>query len=325
MQYMGILDDSAIFTAVIQHGGFSHAAKYLCISNGLVSRRITQLEARLGVSLIKRTTRELRLTPEGELFLQHAVRIQQELDSALSLIQSSANKPTGTIRVSAPPYFGRHYLTPITMKFLSDFPDIKIDLVLSNNQLDLIKEQLDLVIRGAGFVSEPRLQDSSMQMKLLLKDKIGLYASPSYLHRHEEPKYCTDLSSHLLINYSFQNRLQEEQKWYYLENKLPGEFSFEPSFNANDIESCVNACISGFGIGRFTELNARNAIQQKQIRPILEQYDWGTYHLFAIYPQQQSLPERTRLFLDFIFAHTRTLSDTKSHNISDQSVRPQPI
>ena len=100
----------------------------------------------------------------------------KELESALSLIQSSANKPKGTIRVSTPPYFGRHYLTPITMKFLSDFPDIKIDLVLSNNQLDPIKEQLDLVIRGAGFISEPQLQDSSMQMKLLLKDKIGLYS-----------------------------------------------------------------------------------------------------------------------------------------------------
>lgn len=198
------------------------------------------------------------------------------------------------------------------MKFLHDFPEIKIDLVLSNNQLDPIKEQLDLVIRGAGFISEPRLQDSSMQMKLLLKDKIGLYASPSYLHRYDEPKYVTDLSAHMLINYSFQHRLQEEVNWPYIENELPGEFPFEPTFNANDIESCINACISGLGIGRFTELNARNAIQQKQICPILDQYDWGTYHLFAIYPQQQTLPERTRLFLDFIFANTRTLlSETK--------------
>lgn len=304
---MGILDDSAIFTAVIQQGGFSHAAKYLGISNGLVSRRITQLEVKLGVSLIKRTTRELRLTPEGELFFQHALRIQQELDSALSLIQSSAKKPTGTIRVSAPSYFGRHYLTPITMKFLSDFPDIKIDLVFSNHQLDPIKEQLDLVIRGAGFISEPRLQDSSMQMKLLLKEKIGLYASPTYLHKHGEPERCADLSAHFLVNFSVKNRLHEKEKWPYLENGLPGEFTFDPTFNANDIESCLNACLSGFGIGRFTRLNAQNAIQQKQISPVLEQYNWGVYHLFAIYPQQQILPERTRLLLDFIVAHTSLL------------------
>lgn len=323
---MGILDDSAVFAAVIQQGGFSRAAKYLGISNGLVSRRITQLEATLGVSLIKRTTRELRLTPEGTLFLQHAIRIQQELDSALSLIQSSAQKPAGTIRVSAPPYFGRHYLTPIIIKFLNNFPDIKIDLVLSHNQLDLIKEQLDLVIRGAGYISDPRLQDSSMQMKLLLKDKIGLYASPTYLHQHEIPQYGTDLSSHLLISYSFQEQLQEKEKWLYSDKGIPGELIFEPTFKANDIESCLNACISGFGIGRFTALNAQNAIQQRQIQPILEHYDWGTYHLFAIYPQQHILPERTRLFLDFIFAHTKTLLlDVTSRSKPAQSAPPQLI
>ncbi|KTD57620.1 LysR family transcriptional regulator [Legionella shakespearei] len=304
---MGILDDSVIFAAVIQQGGFSRAARHLGISNGLISRRITQLESRLGVSLIKRTTRELRLTPEGELFFQHAVRIQQELDSALSLIQSSANKPKGIIRVSAPPYFGRHYLTSIIMKFLDNFPDIKIDLVLSNHQLDPIKEQLDLVIRGAGFIADPRLQDSSMHMKLLLKERIGLYASASYLNMHKELISCADLSSHSLINYSLKNGFQENEKWLYLENKQPCEFIFEPALTANDIESCLNACISGFGIGRFTDLNARHAIQHKQILPVLKQYDWGTYHLFAVYPQQQTLPERTRLFLDFIFAHTRAL------------------
>src|SRR3990167_1235764 len=120
---MGILDDTAIFVAVIQQGGFSHAAKYLGLSNGLISRRIAKLETELGVTLLKRTTRQLHLTPEGELLWQHAQRIQQELDAAVSLIQASAKKPKGTIRISAPLYFGRHYLTPIIMKFLSDFND----------------------------------------------------------------------------------------------------------------------------------------------------------------------------------------------------------
>src|SRR5690349_21300639 len=104
---MSILDDTAIFAAIVQQGGFSRAAKHLGLSNGLISRRIAQLEARLGVSLLKRTTRQLHLTPEGELFWQHAQRIQQELDSALCLIQSYAEKPKGDIRLSAPPFFGK--------------------------------------------------------------------------------------------------------------------------------------------------------------------------------------------------------------------------
>src|SRR5690242_19937064 len=133
---MGLLDDTAIFTAIIQQGGFSHAARHLGLSNGLISRRIRDLEATLGVTLIKRTTRSFQLTPEGELFWQHAQRIQQEFDSAISLIQSSTKKPKGTIRLSAPQYFGRHYLMPILMKFMADFPDIKIELDLSNRQID---------------------------------------------------------------------------------------------------------------------------------------------------------------------------------------------
>src|SRR3990167_2183108 len=128
---MGILDDTAIFAAVIQQGGFSHAARHMGLSNGMISRRIAQLETDLGVTLLKRTTRQIQLTPEGEIFWQHAQRIQQEMDAAVGLIQSSAKKPKGLIRVSAPLYFGRHYLTPVLIKFLENFADININLMLS--------------------------------------------------------------------------------------------------------------------------------------------------------------------------------------------------
>lgn len=168
---MSILDDTAIFVAVVQQGGFSHAAKHLGLSNGLISRRITQLEEKLGVTLIKRTTRQLHLTPEGELFWEHAQRIQQELDSALTLIQSLSQKPTGHIRISAPIYFGRRYLMPILTKFLQRFNEIEIDLILTNQRLDPVKEHLDLLIRGTGYVEKGHLKDSTMRTKLLLSQK----------------------------------------------------------------------------------------------------------------------------------------------------------
>src|SRR5438552_2068059 len=125
---MSLLDDTAIFAAVIQQGGFSHAAKYLGLSNGLISRRIAHLEKELGVSLMTRTTRQLQLTPEGELLWEHAKRIQQEMDAALSVIQSFAEKPKGEIRVSAPISFGQRFMVPIFAKFMQLFPDIKLDL-----------------------------------------------------------------------------------------------------------------------------------------------------------------------------------------------------
>jgi DNA-binding transcriptional LysR family regulator len=302
---MGILDDTAIFVAVVQQGGFSYAARHLGLSNGLISRRIAQLESDLGVTLITRTTRQLYLTPEGKLFWQHAQRIQQELDSAVSLIQSSAKKPKGTIRISAPLYFGRHYLTPIIMKFLSDFNDIKIDLILSNQKLDPIKAQLDLVIRGAGYLEDTALQNSNMQMKIFLKEKIGLYASPAYLLKYGKPNDCDALSNYTIINYADNNRLSDQEKWTYVHDGKSAVITVNPKFNVNDIESGLIACIAGYGIGKFTELNVKSALQQQQLCPILKQYGWGNYHLYAIYPHQQALPKRTRLLLDFIHAHTR--------------------
>lgn len=304
---MGILDDTAVFAAIIQQGGFSHAAKYLGISNGLVSRRLAQLETDLGATLIKRTTRQWQLTPEGELFWQHAQRIQQELDTAVSLIQSSAKKPKGLIRVSAPPYFGRHFLTPILTKFLNDFGDIQIDLLLSQQRLDPVKESLDLTIRGAGYLEESGLQDSSLQMKLLLSEKIGLYAHPHYLLAHGEPKTPEDLSQHHIIHYAESKRVPEHIKWQYINNKARGAMTLLSKFNVNDIESALAACTNSYGIGKFTELNVKQALLQRQLRPVLTTYDWGSYHLYAIYPHQHALPKRTRLLLEFIKAHTQYL------------------
>ena len=191
---MGILDDTAIFTAVIQQGGFSHAAKYLGLSNGLISRRIAHLESELGVTLIKRTTRQLQLTPEGELFWQHAQRIQQELNNAISFIQSSSTTPTGTIRISAPLFLGRHYLTPLFVKFLKQYREIKIELDLGNKQHDEINEHFDLIFRGAGYLDAESLNLSNLKAKLLIKDEIQLYASPDYFKKNPTPKSIEQLS-----------------------------------------------------------------------------------------------------------------------------------
>lgn len=306
---MSVLDDTAIFVAVVQQGGFSHAAKHLGLSNGLISRRITQLEGKLGVTLIKRTTRQLHLTPEGELFWEHAQRIQQELDSALTLIQSLSQKPTGHIRVSAPIYFGRRYLMPILAKFMNRFSEIEVDLILTNQRLDPIKEHLDLIIRGAGYVEKAELKDSTLKTKLLLSQKIHLYASPEYLLKNGEPKTAEDLPKHTIIGYADKLQLPEAVTWDYVCKHKNCSVTLKPKFNCNDMESCMIMCISGLGIAKFTELFVKQQIQGQQLRPILKQYDWGGFNIYAVYAQQKALPQRTRLLLDFISAHIENLTD----------------
>jgi LysR family transcriptional activator of dmlA len=300
---MSILDDTSIFFAIVQQGGFSRAAKHLGLSNGLISRRITNLEKKLGVSLIKRTTRQFYLTPEGELFWEHAQRIQQELNSAISLIHSSAKKPKGTISISAPTYFGRTYLAPIIAKFLANFNDININLVLTGQQLDPIKEELDLVIRGVGYLNNSVLKESGMKAKLLIKEKIRLYASQSYLSKYGEPAVPDELINHAIINYINNNRPLEYVTFTYRYKGKKHSTDLHTKFNSNDIDTNLMACIAGRGIGKFTDLNVRSALQQHQLKSILSEYDWGDYHIYAIYSQQQSLPKRTRLLLDFIAAN----------------------
>ncbi len=304
---MSILDDTAIFAAVIQQGGFSHAAKYLGFSNGLISRRIAQLETKLGVTLIKRTTRQIQLTPEGVLFWQHAQRIQQELDTAVCLIQSFAKNPKGRIRISAAPYFGRHYLTPILTEFLQRFKDIQIDLILDDQQLDPIKSQLDLIIRSSGILHNTEPADSNLQMKILLEDKIGLYASPTYITNNGAPTNPQQLAVHTTIRYADSKTISEEDKWYYLQKNKTNFLHLNSTFNVNDIGSALIASISGLGIGRFNNLVAKTAVEKKQLVPVLNNYHWGTYSLYALYPQQKALPKRTRLLLDFISTRAKNL------------------
>lgn len=300
---MSLLDDTSIFFTIVQQGGFSHAAKHLGLSNGLISRRITQLEKKLGVTLITRTTRQFHLTPEGELLWKHAQRIQQELNSALSLIHASATKPKGTINISAPPYFGRHYLAPIISKFLANFNDININMILTGRQLDPIKEELDLVIRGAGYIDKSTFKDSGMKAKILLKEKNRLYASQTYLLKHGEPKTPDELINHNIINYNQNHHAPDQAVLTYHHAGKNHSIHLHSKFNSNDIETNLITCMAGHGIGKFTDLNAKTALQQQQLKPILTEYDWGDYHLYAIYSQQQALPRRTRLLLDFIAAH----------------------
>lgn len=307
---MSILDDTVIFAAIIQQGGFSHAAKYLGLSNGLISRRIAKLESDLGVTLLKRTTRQIQLTPEGELFWQHAQRIQQEMDAAVCLVRSLAQKPKGEIRISAPQYFGRYYLMPIISKFMQNFDHIHIDVLLTDLLLDPVKENIDLLIRGTGYF-EKAFRESSMRNKLLLKQKIRLYASLDYLGKYGEPRTAQELKDHAILGHLHETRQHEDEVWSYHDKGKPMSIRLNAKFHSNDVESRLIACQAGHGIGKFTDLVYLRLEDQSQanLKEILQQYDWGSLQIYAIYSQQHALPKRTRLLLDFISAHTQNLQD----------------
>lgn len=304
---MGLLDDTAVFMSVIKEGGFSHAGKRLGLSSGYISRRIAQLEAELGVTLIKRTTRQLQLTDEGKLFFQHAERIQHELNSVLCLLQTQTEKPKGKIRISASIYFGRTFLLPILTKFLENFENIEIDLVLTNQSVDPIKENMDLLFRSAGF-RDNLLADSNMKAKLLVSGKICLYATTEYLLKKGEIKSPQDLAKHHVIGYVDTGIREEEETWHYSLKGHKEAITLKPKFRCNDIESALSICLAHQGIGRFSEMLSCNAVQQQKLQKILPEYNWGEYDQFVLYANQ-SLPKRVRLLLEYIDANLKQKSE----------------
>jgi len=301
---VSILEDTAIFAAIVSEGGFSRAAGKLGLSNGLISRRLAKLEAELGVTLLKRTTRQLQLTPEGEMFWQHAKRIQQELDAALCVIHSLADKPKGAIRMTAPVYFGKNYLMPVLNQFKKNFEDITIELILTDLFLDPIKDNIDLLIRGAGYF-EKSLRDSSMKSKLLMKNKIKLYAAPEYLIRKGIPATLDDLQQHSIIGNFHREKPVKEEVWDYHHKNKEGTVSLKTVFSSNDMDCRISACLAGNGIAKFSDLVYMKLGKEIAITEVLPDYSWGEISLYAAYSSQQALPKRTRLLLDFIIAQTQ--------------------
>lgn len=305
---MSLLDDTSIFAAIVSQGGFAKAAKKLGLSNGLISRRLAKLEEKLGVALLIRTTRQIKLTPEGELLWQHAKRIQQELDSAVCVLQSYADKPTGEIHVSAPPYFGRHFLMPILNQFMANFNGIRIKLILTDQYVDPIKENFDLLIRGTGYF-EDELKDSSLKTKLLIKMKIRLCATREYLMRNGVPATPDDLAQHSIIGFTSEGRKDDGETWAYRHKGAASAITLKPTFICNDTDSRVSACLASQGISKITELMFLNLADRNAILPVLPDYDWGEFKIYAVYAQQHALPKRTRLLLDFISSQIQHLQE----------------
>ncbi len=304
--FMSLLNDTAIFATIVAEGSFSRAAAKLGLSNGLVSRRMATLEASLGVTLLKRTTRQFQLTPEGEMFWQHAKRIQQEFDTAISVIHSLADKPKGSLRVSAPPYFGRHYLMPMLKRFLENFDGIHIELIITDIFQDPIKENIDLIIRSAGYL-EPNLKDSLLRSKWIYKSELKLYASPEYLIKHGAPTTPADLHQHAIVGYVPQDKPSSEEAWAYQHKNKEETLTLKTAFNCNDTDSRIYACKAGLGIAKFLELVHLNQSDKKSMQVVLPDYHWGENNFYLIYPNQQALPKRTRLLMDFLTAQTQLI------------------
>ena len=289
---MDRFEEMRTFIRVVEAGSLSAAADRLGIAKSAVSRRLSDLETRLGVQLLNRTTRRLNLTDSGSLFYQRCQRILADLDETEHFVSSEHTRLRGTIRIAAPLSFGIQHLSPLLDDFLKEHPELSLDLDLNDRTVNLMDEGVDLGIRIG------KLQDSSMMARKLAQAKQIFCASPEYLDRYGEPQTPEDLKSHFGLSYS---NVSEGQLWQFT-NGEGRAYSVHVPFRmrANNGDVLLKAALDGLGVVATVSFICYREIEQGLLRQILRDYKTEEVGIYAIYPSQRHLPGRVRLLIDFL-------------------------
>jgi len=288
--------DLGFFSALATAGSLSAAARELGITTPAVSKRLAQMESRLGVALVIRTTRRMSLTPEGEMYLETARRILNEIDGMADLLGAAKGVPKGLLRVNATLGFGRSHVAPLISRFVRKHPLVEVQLQLSVNPPPLTEDAFDVCIR---FGAPP---DSRVISRYVAPNRRLLCASPSYLAKHGVPKVPNDLTRHNCIGI----RQGEEAfgVWRLASGRGKGAtveaVKIRGNLTTNDGEIAVNWALDGHGILMRAEWDIDRYLRSGRLIHVLPQYQTPDADIHAVYPQRHQLAARVRAFVDFV-------------------------
>ncbi|HYH17305.1 MAG TPA: LysR family transcriptional regulator [Azospirillum sp.] len=290
---MDRLDDMLAFIKVVDTRSFTAAADKLNLSKSVVSRRISELENRLGARLLNRTTRKLSLTEVGQAFYERCTRILADLDEAERAVTDLHAAPRGRLKVNAPLSFGLLHLAPAVAAFMERYPDIEIDIDLNDRYVDLIDEGYDVAVRIG------RLRDSSLIAKRLAPNRRAVCASPSYLERHGWPQTPEDLANHQCLLYT---NVPLAEQWQFRVNGETRTVRVSGSLYANNGDILLSAAIAGRGIVVSPTFLCGPALSAGQLRCLLFDCTVSESAVYAVYPQNRHLSPKVRAFVDFLAA-----------------------
>ncbi|MCA3564145.1 MAG: LysR family transcriptional regulator [Methylocystis sp.] len=285
---MDRLAELDIFARVVTAGSMSAAGRELGLSPPVVSKRIKNLEERLGTRLLQRTTRQLTLTESGKGFYERVVAILASVDEAEAWVSRRTAAARGTLRVSAPTSFGRMHIAPHLVEFLRLYPEITIDLSLSDAFVDIVAEGYDLAIRIAD------LADSSLVAKRLAPNHRVLCAAPGYLAAHGAPLSLADLAQHRLL-------LHNADQWR-LEGKCgSATVRVESAVRTNSSEVIREAVLAGMGIALRSTWDVGPEIDSGRLAIVLPEWQASArVAVHAVYPSRRHLAHKVRVFMDFL-------------------------
>lgn len=279
------------FVAVVDAGSFIGAADTLGLSKAAVSRHVNELEARLGVRLLHRTTRRLSLTSEGEVFLGRSRDLLSILDEAEAEVTSSSLSARGRLRVNVPVTFGIRQLAPLWSMFRALHPQVELEVTLADRMVDLIEEGFDLAIRIG------TLSSSSLISRKLTTTRLIICASPQYLAAHGTPALPAELGSHAVIGYSY---FASGDEWHLEGPAGPVSARTRPSFHSNNGDTCLAAALAGQGIILQPDFLVGEDIQSGKLVELMPEYSAGELGVYAVYPSRRLVALKVRALVEFL-------------------------
>lgn len=286
-----VLEGIDVFVRVVQAGTFAAAARLLGMPTTTVSARIARLEERLGVTLIQRSTRRMHVTEAGEAYFAHCIQALDALEAGESQLAAAGSEPSGLLRITAASDIASTALPPLCELFLAKYPKVDLDLVVTNRQVDLIGEGVDLAIRAGP------MRDSTMLSRKFASGILGLWASPDYLDRCGTPTTVADLADHQIITFS---RMPESFKL------ISGSEQFSLPTNtrirADDMQTIRTFVLRGAGIGLLPDFGA--VAPERPLVRVLPAFSTEPANVFFVYPAQRFLTVNVRAFMELARAET---------------------
>ncbi len=288
------------FTRTAELGSFAAAARELGVSPVAISQNISRLEQGLGVRLFARSTRALQLTPDGQAFLEQCKAPLAALDDACNNAARDAKHASGKLRVTIVSPVAFLYLIPLLPKFFERYPDIELDLELSEDSTSLIAKRFDVGIRVGA------MNDAAFVARPLGPLRLLICASPAYLKKHGTPASLNDLANHKTLQLQITGR--EQATPFIVQTRSDGARSMQmlqlpARFLCNDFRSLLQACIDGIGIAQLPQPLALPALRKGQIKTLLPENMLEGWQLFIHYPSRKQIPARVRAFVDFCIEH----------------------
>lgn len=291
-QNRNLFEGMVLFCAIVEQQSLSAAAKKLGHTASHVSKELARLETRLGARLLNRTTRKLSLTETGRIYYDNARRLVKDASLIETQVQTLGDRPFGELKMSVPAVFAQGCFRRWLPEFLEGYPDIKVNLDVSDRKVDMVSEGYDLIVR-IGV-----LADTDLVARALFQTELLTVAAPRYLESHSVPKHPAELAEHKLIDFSHRDI---SHIWTYPGNDgAPISFGIDPTVRCNDAEMERALALAGTGITRLPALVCRDDIHAGRLVRILTDFEPKPAGVHLMYPNREHLPRKTRAMADFL-------------------------